>query len=262
MRWILLIVGVLFLGALTWWELRRPRQASAASGSERPAPRDLAGEPPRSVRDPSLTLPEMRAFETLPARTLPVAELTEVLETSTEGYAEDTGGHRRGARAARGGDRTRGGPSGAPAASAESEPETFASLPDGEPATAPEPPLPAPPQAAAAREMLPELPAAEAPLVEWPPDEERHIVALRLVATAPERFAGRAVRQALAAEGFVLGRFGIFHKPDEAHRAVLSAASLSRPGHLRPGDHGLPALRRTVAVRRAARTEAAAAGVR
>lgn len=234
LRWILLIIGVAFLGALTWWELRRPRQASAASGSERPAPRDLAGEPPRSVRDPSLTLPEMRAFETLPARTLPVAELTEVLETSTEGYAQDTGDTAAPPAPPEAAIAPEGALSGAPAASAESEPETFASLPDGEPDTAPEPPLPTPPQAAAAREVLPELPAAEAPLVEWPPDDERRIVALRLVATAPERFPGRSVRQALAAEGFVLGRFAIFHKPDEAHRAVLSAASLSRPGTFDP----------------------------
>ena len=83
---------------------------------------------------------------------------------------------------------------------------------------------------AAPREVLPELPAAAAPMVEWPPDDQRHIVALRLVAPLPERFAGRSLRQALAAEGFVLGRFAIFHKPDEAHRAVLSAASLTRPG--------------------------------
>jgi len=66
------------------------------------------------------------------------------------------------------------------------------------------------------------------------PDEERRIVALRLVAPSTERFPGRSLRQALAAEGFVLGRFAIFHKPDEAHRAVLSAASLSRPGTFDP----------------------------
>ena len=59
---------------------------------------------------------------------------------------------------------------------------------------------------------------------------QRRIVALRLVAPQPQRFAGRSLRQALAAEGFVLGRFAIFHKPDEARRAVLSAASLNRPG--------------------------------
>ena len=82
----------------------------------------------------------------------------------------------------------------------------------------------------APREELPRLPPAPSPLVEWPPDAERRIVSLRLVATAPERFVGRSLRQALAAEGFVLGRFAIFHKPDEEQRAVLSAASLTRPG--------------------------------
>ena len=60
------------------------------------------------------------------------------------------------------------------------------------------------------------------------------IVALRLVAPQPQRFAGRSLRQALAAEGFVLGRFAIFHKPDEERRAVLSAASLNRPGTFDP----------------------------
>ena len=29
------------------------------------------------------------------------------------------------------------------------------------------------------------------------------------------RFAGRTLRLALAAEGFLLGKFSIFHKPDE-----------------------------------------------
>ncbi|HEY2036350.1 MAG TPA: cell division protein ZipA C-terminal FtsZ-binding domain-containing protein, partial [Steroidobacteraceae bacterium] len=68
------------------------------------------------------------------------------------------------------------------------------------------------------------------PIVEWPPEDSRRILALRLIAPQAERFPGRAVRMALAAEGFLLGRFAIFHKPDEANRAVVSAASLTRPG--------------------------------
>jgi len=68
------------------------------------------------------------------------------------------------------------------------------------------------------------------PIVEWPPDDQRRVIALRLVATPPDRFAGRALRLALASEGFVLGKFQIFHKPDESGRAVLSAANLSKPG--------------------------------
>lgn len=72
-------------------------------------------------------------------------------------------------------------------------------------------------------------PIAE-PIVEWPPDDQRRVVALRLVAPPPERLPGRALRLALASEGFVLGKFQIFHKPDATGRAVLSAANLSKPG--------------------------------
>jgi len=67
-------------------------------------------------------------------------------------------------------------------------------------------------------------------VVDWPPEHQRRILALRLVARQRERFAGRSLRQALAAEGFLLGQFAIFHKPDDERRAVLSAASLTRPG--------------------------------
>src|SRR5580698_4180867 len=68
------------------------------------------------------------------------------------------------------------------------------------------------------------------PIVEWPPDDQRRVVALRLVAPPPDRLAGRALRLALASEGFVVGKFQIFHKPDSSGRAVLSAANLSKPG--------------------------------
>jgi cell division protein ZipA len=78
---------------------------------------------------------------------------------------------------------------------------------------------------------LPTLPdAAAEPIVDWPPEEARRIIALRLVSVLPERFSGRAIRTALVAEGFVHGKFSIFHKPDAQRRAVLSAASLSKPG--------------------------------
>ena len=70
----------------------------------------------------------------------------------------------------------------------------------------------------------------EPPLrVEWPPEAERHILALRLVGPG-ERFSGRMLRLALVAEGFRLGRFDIFHQPDAQGHALVSAASLTRPG--------------------------------
>lgn len=156
--------------------------------------RDAPPEPTRP-REPTLQLPEMHAVEPLVGRTLPVVELPE--NTGEFPVLEPA----------------------PPAARAAEPPAAEAPAPEA-----------AVPHASGARDLLPELPPAAPPVVDWPPDEERRIVALRLVATLPERFPGRTVRQALAAEGFVLGRFDIFHKPDETQRAVLSAASLTRPG--------------------------------
>ena len=245
LRWILLIIGVLFIAVLTWWERRRPRQASASSASERPAPRDLVGESgARTAREP-LTLPEMRAREPLVPHELTVVNLPEtprvpVLEPRA---APGELPAQQPADASDAQQELSPVPAGEAEAAAERAPEAipaaprarsvgaFDYVPKVEPATAaPAAAAPLPPAAPPVRETLPELPAAAPPLVEWPPDEQRRIVSLRLVAPQPQRFAGRSLRQALAAEGFVLGRFAIFHKPDEERRAVLSAASLNRPG--------------------------------
>lgn len=56
------------------------------------------------------------------------------------------------------------------------------------------------------------------------------MISLRLVARPPDRLQGRLIRQALSAEGFVLGELEIFHKPDAENRSILSAASLTKPG--------------------------------
>src|SRR5690606_29251675 len=56
----------------------------------------------------------------------------------------------------------------------------------------------------------------------------------RLVAGSPERLPGRTVRLALAAEGFVHGRYSIFHKPGPGGRATISVASLNKPGTFDP----------------------------
>jgi len=82
----------------------------------------------------------------------------------------------------------------------------------------------------AAQDLPPPVVATVRPIVDWPPEDQRKLVSLRLVARPPERFRGSLVRQALAAEGFVLGDLDIFHKPDAQNRAVLSAASLTKPG--------------------------------
>jgi cell division protein ZipA len=71
---------------------------------------------------------------------------------------------------------------------------------------------------------------AEGPRLNWPPEEARRIVALRVTARNGERFTGASLRQALLGEGFVLGELDIFHRPLADGRVLLSAASLTRPG--------------------------------
>ena len=249
LRWILLVIGVLFIVGLALWERRRPRQANSAP--ERAAAREVLGHPsPRPLRDASLVLPEMRARDplTAPGQELPVVDLpgdperVPVLEARALPLSSDAEAAAEAAEAAQGSAESE---LPDPLAADDAVAESLASpAPQGaaedfayEPKAAPAPPAAtlrppgaAPGAPALAREALPELPAVAPPVVEWPPDEERRIVALRLVAPQPQRFPGRSLRQALAAEGFVLGRFAIFHKPDEACRAVLSAASLNRPG--------------------------------
>jgi cell division protein ZipA len=230
LRWILLGICLVLYGALVWWERRRPRQASGSTNAERSAsPRELGGEASLNLRtEPALTLPTMRAREPAPPHELPVVEAGSARahagareEAGSDSPTDEVAALTGAARA----------PLPPPAPDSVIVEETFEYVPKAEPAARA---ASAPPPAAAAvpapREALPELPATVAPTVEWPPDDKRQIVAVRLIAPMPERFAGRSLRQALAAEGFVLGRFAIFHKPDESHRAVLSAASLTRPG--------------------------------
>jgi len=210
LRLTLLAVGVLFIAALAWWERRRPRQAGGAP--ERTVAREPAAEAPlRAARAPVLPLPQMRARDPLVAHELPVVEVApdlHALPVLEPAEAAPAGVQPEPAE--------QGAAAGLAEENAVAPPEPHA----GAPAAAP----------ALPREQLPELPPAPPLLVQWPPDRERRILALRLVAPLPERFAGRSLRQALAAEGFVLGQFAIFHKPDEERRAVLSAASLTRPG--------------------------------
>jgi cell division protein ZipA len=218
LRWALLIIGLLAIVILVLWERRRPRQARGAPerwSREAPAP-----AAPRHVRE-AFTLPEVRAREPAVHAELPVVEVSEpatvpVLEPATEVEA---------LAEAQLSDEPPGRPCATEEAPAEEfEPPPAAAAPELEPSVETLAP------AASLRELLPELPAAEPPSVDWPADDQRQILALRLVAPQPNRFAGRSLRQALAAEGFVLGRFAIFHKPDDARRTVLSAASLNRPG--------------------------------
>lgn len=110
-------------------------------------------------------------------------------------------------------------------------------LPTPAPAPAVTPPAPAAVQPATtlpAASSMPSAPAAEptvsAPRADWPAEQERRIVGLRIVARNGERFTGSSVRQALQGEGFMHGDMQIFHRSTGDGRVLLSAASLTRPG--------------------------------
>ena len=224
LRWTLLILGGLFVLVLALWERLRPRQAR---------PRDRHALEPK-VAEPPVLEPSGGAF--------PHGE-----------FGPLTGGGRRAASR----EPWIGEPGLAEAARLEDPPTVLIDeavvVADDTVDESPTAELPVLSESAVDIPAAPVRPAAEPdfvddvgpvrvlethspesradmePIVEWPPEESRHIVALRLVA-AQDRFAGRALRQALAAEGFLLGKFDIFHRPDAAHRAVVSAASLTRPG--------------------------------
>jgi cell division protein ZipA len=208
LRWILLLVGVLFLAGLAWLESRRPRQASDDNRlrSEHREPTlneaGLVGlEPTRNPREP---LPVI----TLPAEEPSTPAMSDDLSEGVLGPARIVG------EPAHGGPADGGTP-------AEIAGHATADVRAGED-------MPALATAAEARGSAPLL------LVDWPSDAERRILSLRLLPPVDQRFSGRSLRQALAAIGFIHGRFAIFHQPDRSGRAVLSVASLVRPGILDP----------------------------
>jgi len=230
LRWTLLIIGVLFIAILAWWERRRPHQASRQAPHIGADPRpvvnndptwgpDIESANPRSsphaLREPTLILPEIRTEvrgrEPTSPRELPVVEIP---DSSPLGLREESKRIDE-AIAAEEAEEA------AEAMDEEAEEEEAVPVIESvSVAEAEKPPeLPPPPIAAAVR-----------PIVDWPPEEQRKLMSLRLVARPPERFRGNLVRQALAAEGFVLGDLDIFHKPDSQNRSVLSAASLTKPG--------------------------------
>jgi FtsZ-interacting cell division protein ZipA len=221
LRWILLAAGVVFLLALAAWEKRKPRQArrepapgararnepelgsfteqseSQAELAARSGSHGSVAEGRRPVLlPPRIDLPAMEAIrnESL------MAEVDALPVFEYQPKASDAGLQR---------DRQ------------ETQQESPAAPHDAHE------------ESAAMAGLLP--PETAMPLrVDWPPDGERHIVALRIVPASEERLSGRAVRLAITACGFVHGRFGIYHQPDADGRALLSVASLSKPGILDP----------------------------
>lgn len=181
LRWILLIVGLLFLGVLAIREVRRQRR--------RPQQIEEVTQP--RFREPTLGLPEIRPREAAPD--LPVLEI----DDSMVGLRVD------GVRI-------------------EEDFEAGDSL-SGEPVVLDEPQVDDTPQP-----DFTETPTE--PVLDWPPEDRRKLITVRLVAEPGQRFTGRALRLALAAEGFVHGKFSIFHKAGPDARVRVSAASVTQPG--------------------------------
>ncbi len=242
LRWILLLLGVAFLAGLAWWERRRPRQAQGGEPGMPGGGESALGT--RVQREPTITFPEIRARD--PLADLPAFEMVD--ESLILRASEDTPADGQARPPAIGA---------APGTLAplDDEPplDYQASAYDHEPLLQSEP-APAPdheplldrepllkseplPDHEPVREVLlgPRgrplaVPSGlREPIVDWPDPDSRRILALRLIAIEG-RFAGHAVRQALAAEGFVLGKLDIFHRAGADGRAIVSAANLSKPG--------------------------------
>jgi cell division protein ZipA len=266
LRWTLLILGVVFIVALSWWERRRPRQAFAphlrdggpslggtprlggaeGAGAAEPwigddglsdvVPSDMALANDEDVRGPDAESDAESYVE--PAAPGPLEELPTVVISDGDDRLE---------LAAAWDDQAPEPKLIDPETSATGElPQLTEPVESADPIEVSQPAESSHPVAVSEPEIAgaegvgevrivepavqEESPPPPQVIVEWPPEESRRILALRLVAPHAERFAGRALRLAMAAEGFLLGRFSIFHKPDSMNRALLSAASLNRPG--------------------------------
>jgi FtsZ-interacting cell division protein ZipA len=217
LRLTLLVLGLIFLAGLAWWELRRPHQARGSS-LPRPMPEPDWDSPP-------LELPRMSARD--PEPELPVVEVDPAEFAALEARAEVAQDRQELAP-------TEGGVDGLLDELAAEQPpdppisdltESFTEAPAAEESVADESVTVLPVAEVA---QVPEAPAT-AVIVDWPAPEASKVLAVRLI-SAGEKFSGRAVRMALASEGFTLGKFSIFHKPAADGRALLSIASLTEPG--------------------------------
>ena len=268
LRWTLLILGALFIAVLAWWELRRQRQAPrpktshqnttvpasstghATSGAHAtPSSVEGSTDAVRGHREPTITFPELQpepATELHSSVRREVPQDPPVVELD-EGDFGDL--HVQGSTA----DELMPIDDAKTAALEVTQPKVVSAWSVEAKASTPrraEPNPSMPPDTEAVSAAVSNGPAvgyvsdeeshgesypagataAGAPIVDWPGEQTRKIVALRLVSAPAARFLGRNVRMALAAEGFVLGKFDIFHKPGPDARAVLSAASLTKPG--------------------------------
>ncbi len=216
LRWALLGLGALFIGGLAVWELRKPRQANR-SGNDDASVTDY--EPPAARRvEPRFdeavassvgddTYPQMRANDVgadppvfvMDARRDSPATLDLAIAADV---AVDSPGR--------------------------------AELPELEAIPEEVPPFDVPAEAMLATEPAVATSRRGPPEPNWPPEDQRQIVSLRVAPRPPQRFTGRTLRQSFDACGLEFGAFDIYHLVHESGEVVASAANLMRPGTFSP----------------------------
>lgn len=248
LRWALLLTGLIFVVGLVFWERRKrrsrdveragipgidPSQGARSSAAQLRAARDASFDP-GAREEPTFSMPGLPRRD--PVRDLPVVEID-----PRTGEGPGVGDLPVFDMAYQNRNTIRGTDGSAHVSeprlvSVPGEDSVSGEVPLRREASVPsEASLPGPVERASAwlADSVPaELP--QTPVLDWPPEEQRQIVALRVVPRAGERFTGAALRQALVGEGFVHGEFEIYHKPTGDGRVVISAASLTRPGTFDP----------------------------
>ncbi|MET0292206.1 MAG: cell division protein ZipA C-terminal FtsZ-binding domain-containing protein [Steroidobacteraceae bacterium] len=228
LRWALALVGLLFVGGLAWWEMRKPRQGGAGSDDATPEV-DSPGHrrEPHFDESPDSTLgsdsyPSMRAQDVGADPPVLVMEARRDSPGTLDlAIAADV---------------------------AVDEPGSAGSL-RVEPESVDVPPFEVRSEAALVEETGLDESGAEGPVVEpeappsaasptkepqWPAEDQRRIVSLRLVPRPPARFSGRTLRQAFESSGLEFGSFDIYHLMNESGEVFASAANLMRPGTFAP----------------------------
>ncbi|HEX5649467.1 MAG TPA: cell division protein ZipA C-terminal FtsZ-binding domain-containing protein [Steroidobacteraceae bacterium] len=245
LRWILLIAGALLIGAIYLWGLRsRDRRTLGDDASRRPAvftggasgfetdePADTAAadvlEEPAIARDGRRLEPTVSLDDEDLDTQRPAIERRAGLEADDDEVATGTPAGRREPTFGRRVDPMLTSPRAEPAAGGRVEP-TIARVepaPPPDTMTRPAPPAATATPAAAAAAQAPEPARSKRP---------QKIFAVRVNATAPGRFSGQRVLDALQAEGLRFGRYEIFHCLHGDGRPVFSVASLRDPGTFDP----------------------------
>jgi len=236
LRWILIGAGLLLLAALWWWESRRHRgggEAAPELGDAGPdgGESDITAEvePPAGA---SQELPSIRASRrerSTAGRNPPIVEIPADAEPEL-GPARDEDFV----------------PPKVPYRSMRTQldelPEDLRNLPRDERAEEDQRQPWVRTQPLDRDEVMGRKPKADPDAEHTDPDEagepelteaqaagRQKIVALRLIASA-DRWPGRAVIEALEAEGLVFGKYSIYHREREDGKSIFFAASMVEPG--------------------------------